>query len=151
MKRLLLIGLFVASVAGAIETKDFSRYQAIIKRSPFGGQDLPDRPRWSEAWQFVGVFVSNSGTGPVQAILLNKETNRWFSRAEGEVVDSDVTLTKIDTTMRPPTVVLKNGIETVSLSFPEHRALASASGTAGANANPVAGSEPRRIPFRRGN
>ena len=155
----LLLGLSVSAVVVATETTDFNRYQAIIDRTPFGavqGTNNETAPNWLARWQYVGNTVSNSGSGPVQAILFDKEANRSYFRAEGESVDANISVVKIDINQKPPKLVLKNGLETATLTFPERIAVAGmpspttanpAPGTPGAAAPPTI----RRIPFRRGN
>ena len=161
MKRLLalvvLTGNALAVTTGG-DAGDFARYQSIVDRAPFGaiqGAPTDAAPNWLARWQYVGNTVSNSGNGPVQAILFDKESNRSYFRAEGEAVDANVTVVKIDITQRPPKVILKNGLETATLTFPERTAVAGVPGNQPPAQNPVpGGAQPptiRRIPFRRGN
>jgi hypothetical protein len=160
-----LTGLFsfaIALPALATETTDFSRYQTIVERAPFGavqGVAQDTKPNWLERYQYVGNIVSNAGNGPVQAILFDKEASRSYFRAEGEMLDPDVSVVSIDINQRPPKIVLKKGLETGTLTFPERSTVASAPMPSQA-APPVPGmpgaaaAQPptiRRIPFRRGN
>src|SRR5436190_62079 len=93
----------------------------------------------------------------LSAILFDKEANRSYFRAEGESLDANISVVKIDVTQRPPKLVLKNGLMTATLTFPERTASAAAAPQP--NANPAAPGTPgpttsptiRRIPFRRGN
>jgi hypothetical protein len=154
--------LIVLVLAVGTETADFTRYQTIIDRSPFGqvlGAGTVVAAPWLASWQYVGNAVSNSGNGLVQAIIANKENNHWFFRAEGETLEGGITIVKIDRTQNPPKLVLKNGLETGTLSFPERTAVAAA---APAPPNPIGlpgmtppqppGATPnRRIPFQRVN
>src|SRR5881397_218700 len=77
-RALLCLGLAASIAASATESTDFDRYKSIIDRAPFGAiQSAPTGPpNWAERWQYVGNTVSNSGNGPVQAILFDKESNR---------------------------------------------------------------------------
>jgi len=144
----------------AIETTDFARYQSIIDRSPFGqvqGAAADAAPNWLANYVFCGLTQSNSGNGAVQAIISTKDNNRWYFRAEGETVDSDVTIQKIDLSPKATKVILKKGLETGTLTFPERTAVAMAAPAAPAAPPPpgtAASAVPptiRRIPFRRGN
>lgn len=155
---------FIAGITVATETTDFARYQSIIDRPPFGQvQSTPTdaAPNWLANYVFCGITQSNSGNGAVQAIISMKDSNRWVFRAEGETVDSDVTVQKIDQSQKSTKIVLKKGLETGTLSFPERTAVAMAAPGAPlppgvANPPPGAGGAAvpptiRRIPFRRGN
>jgi len=165
MMRRMFVGVgmvFIAGIAGATETADFARYQSIIDRSPFGqvqGTPTDAAPNWLANYVFSGIIQSNSGNGAVQAIISTKDNNRWYFRAEGETVDSDVTIQKIDLNPKSPKVVLKKGQETGTLSFPERTAVAAPNAPPPPGvANPAPGAGVpaapptiRRIPFRRGN
>jgi hypothetical protein len=155
--------VFIAGITVATETTDFARYQSIIDRPPFGQvQSTPTDapPNWLANYVFCGV-VSNSGNAKVQAIITTKDNNRSVFRAEGETVDSDVTIQKIDLSQKSTKLVLKKGLETGTLAFPERTAVAMAAPGAPlppgvANPPPGAGGAAvpptiRRIPFRRGN
>lgn len=147
------------ATAFAIETSDFSRYQPVIDRTPFGavqGSSTEQGPKWTERWQYVGNTVSNAGNGPLQAILYDKEANRSYFRAEGESLDANVSIVTIDVVQRPPKVILKNGLETATISFPDRGSVAMAPTTPVMvnPTQPAQGTTPptiRRIPFRRGN
>ena len=161
----MMAGIFMMlSLTLAVATTDFARYQTIIDRSPFGqvqGAGGALAPNWLAAWHYVGTAVSYSGNGLVQAIIANKENNHWYFRAESELLDGGITVVKIDLTQNPPKLILKNGLETGTLTFPE-RAAVTAMAPAPSPASPAglpgmppapAGASPtvRRIPFRRGN
>lgn len=163
-RRFAYIGMvFIATIGRAAETTDLpARYQAIIARSPFGqvqgaSNDAP--PNWLANYVFTALIRSNSGDGVVQAIISTKDNAHWYFRAEGETVDANITVQKIDVSQKQPKLVLKNGLETGTLTFPERTAVAAAApSTPPAIGNPPPGAAPgavpptvRRIPFRRGN
>ncbi len=143
----------ISSVAGATETVNFARYQPIIDRSPFGqvlsGAAEPT-PNWMTRFTWGGLVVSNSGNGAVQAIILDKEGNRTYFRAEGEAIDPGVKVLRIE--RQPPKLVLQNGLETGTLTFQDRPTVAAAPGAPPPGA-PATAPPPtiRRIPFRRGN
>jgi hypothetical protein len=171
--RLSLIGGLLVTAAGVSaadapsDAKDFSRYQVIIDRSPFGqvsgaGAAAP-LPNFATRFQFAGLVSSDEG--PLQAILYDKDASRTYFCVEGEVIKSDnnpidVKVVQIDP---PPSakLVLKCGVETATLQFEER-----AGGSAASRTPPVVppGFKPpgssipmpnvtgsRRIPFRRTN
>lgn len=143
----------MSSVAGATETVNFARYQPIIDRSPFGqvqsGAAEPT-PNWMTRFTWSGLVVSNSGNGLVQAIILDKEGNRSYFRAEGETIDPGIKVLRIEP--QPPKLVLQNGLETGTLTFQDRPTVAPAAAAAPPG-SPAAAPAPtiRRIPFRRGN
>ena len=143
----------IGSVAGTTDTVSFARYQPIIDRSPFGqvqsGAADPT-PNWMTRFTWGGLVVSNAGIGPVQAIILDKEGNRTYFRAEGETIDPGVKVLRIE--QQPPKLVLQNGLETGTLTFQDRPTVAAAS-IAPPPGAPAAASPTtiRRIPFRRGN
>jgi hypothetical protein len=162
--------VFIVTTGHATETTDLpARYQAIIEHSPFGqvtGAGVADAaPNWLANFVFSGLIQSNSGNGAVQAIISTKDNAHWYFRAEGESIDAGVTVVKIDQSQRQPKVVLKNGLETGTLTFPERATVAAATpaptmpqpapGVAmpqGLGTPPPAGPQgQRRIPFRRSN
>ena len=164
--------LLLAGAAWATESADLpARYQAIIDRSPFGqvqGAGAGDvAPNWLATWVFTGLIQSNSGNGKVQAIISTKDNSHSYFRAEGESLDGTITVVKIDQSLKQPKLVLKNGLETGTLTFPERATVASATppgappAPPGINippppgtAAPAAAGGPtaiRRIPFRRSN
>lgn len=157
-------GIMMLSLVLALESTGLPpRYQAIVERSPFGqvaGAGGPAAPNWLASWQYVGNAVSNSGNGTVQAIISNKDNNHWYFRSEGEVLEGGITIVKIDLTQNPPKLVLKNGLETGTLTFPERSAVAAVApaptpqnpaGVPGLPQPPGGSPTIRRIPFRRGN
>jgi hypothetical protein len=164
----ILATVLIAWSTCAVETTDLpARYQVIIERAPFGqvsGAGAAElAPNWLANYVFSGLIQSNSGNGAVQVIISTKDNSRWYFRAEGEAIDGGVTVAKIDQSQKQPKVVLKNGLETGTLTFPERTAVASAAPPAAAPlpgiAIPQAPGAPsaavpagvRRIPFRRSN
>jgi len=148
-------------LTGAATAQEFSRYQIVIDRSPFGpisasGAVMPE-PNFAQRYQFVALVTSNGDQGVVQAIIFDKEANRSFFRAQGESLDNGVKVERID--VEPVAkVVLKSGLETAQLVF-QSRATAPAAMPVpqpGVQPAPLPGphggpSPVRRIPFRRGN
>jgi hypothetical protein len=162
---LTIAGTFLIAVAGrTTETSDLpERYQALIEHSPFGqvqGAGAADlAPNWLATYVLTGIIQSNSGNGVVQAIISTKDNSHWYFRAEGETVDAGVTVFKIDQTQRQTKVMLKNGLETGTLTFAERTVVPAAAPPPPGMATPQpAGGQPaavppgvRRIPFRRSN
>ncbi len=168
MIRRVSIGLGLAAFGGlavaAATIEVPAKYKAIIERSPFGqvkgvGKEQEVVP-WLQNYVFAGLVNSNSGEGVIQVIIATKDNTKWFFRAEGEAIDGGIVVQKIDLTQRPPQVVLKNGLETGTLTYPD-RSTAAAAAPAPAVAPPMPGQPPqpgqappptiRRIPFRRSN
>lgn len=158
--------LLLTSVALA---EDFSRYQPIIDRSPFGpvlaSGVAEAAPGFAKRYQFVALVNSNSGDGMLQAIIFDREANRSYFRAQGETLDRAVKVERID--VDPPKLVLKSGLETAQLSFRARPTTPVGIGAAGLQrlpgnptgempGQPVQPDQPgqpppiRRIPFRRG-
>ena len=146
----------------ATETPDFSRYQPLIDRSPFGqvqGAGAELAPNWIANYVFSGVTQSNAGQGAVQAIITTKDNSHWYFRSEGETIDVSIAVMKIDLNPKQPKLVLKNGLETGTLTFPERSAVPQTTppGAPPGIAPPQGGAPGavpptvRRIPFRRGN
>ena len=155
-----LVMLCCASFAE--ESPDFSRYQALIDRSPFGqvqGAGAELAPNWIANYVFSGLTQSNAGEGAVQAIITTKDNSHWYFRSEGETIDVSIAVMKIDLNPKQPKLVLKNGLETGTLTFPERSTVSQpvAPGVPPGIAPPQAGVPSavpptvRRIPFRRGN
>ncbi|MCG3149246.1 MAG: hypothetical protein PCFJNLEI_02706 [Verrucomicrobiae bacterium] len=145
--------------AGLVHAEDFSRYQIVIDRSPFGpvsAANTVDVPQPLKRFQFVALVMSNGQAGVLQAIIHDQEANRSYFRAQGETLDGGVRVERID--LDPPKLVLKLGLETANLVFQDRP-----SGPAVAVVNPAQPAQPaqagrpnqpnviRRIPFRRGN
>jgi hypothetical protein len=168
MRWLVIAGSLLVGFAGqATETTELpARYQSLIDRSPFGQVQAGDAalaPNWLATYVLTGIIQSNSGNGVVQAIISTKDNAHWYFRTEGEIIEAGVTVFKIDQSSRQTKVVLKNGLETGTLTFAERANVASAAPPAAAAAQPpglnipqIPGSTPapatspglRRIPFR---
>lgn len=167
MKRIaFLIALVVVPVTWA--TEELARYQIIMDRQPFGSVASLNAPApipsFSTKYQFVAIVNSNSGMGVIQAVIFDKDQNRSLFRAEGEMLDANVKLTKIQ--LQPPKVTIQSGLESAQLSFADRpnapmAPVANApgqparpavptipSGIPNQNPNPATPSV-RRIPFRR--
>jgi hypothetical protein len=139
------------------EPTDFARYQVILDRAPFGpvaaGAEVA-QPNFASRYLFVALVNSNGEEGVLQAIIHNKETNHSSFRAEGEVLDNDVKVVRIES--KPPKVVLQAGLEVGTLTFQERTPGAAAPMMAGGTPGAAPPPPPsptgiRRIPFRRGN
>ncbi|MEI6085654.1 MAG: hypothetical protein WCS70_15325 [Verrucomicrobiota bacterium] len=150
-------------LTGAAVAEDFSRYQIVIDRSPFGPVTGPGpteaAPGFSQRYQFVALVNSNGGQGVLQAIIFDKEANRSYFRAQGDSLDNNVKVERID--LEPPKLVLKSGLETAQLTFQARAAGPAPVAIARPGMPPQAEAQPvplpgqpnviRRIPFRRGN
>jgi hypothetical protein len=144
---------------GADPTHDFSRYQVILDRAPFGqmgtsGDNAPE-PGFATKLTFVGV-VSEGDDKPLLAIIQEKDTKQVDFKAEGESIDR-VMVVKIERSETGPSkVVLKQDLETATLTMeakPGAGGAAPGLGQPGSPGQPQpAGGGPalRRIPFRRG-
>jgi hypothetical protein len=142
--------------------KDFGRYQVIVDRSPFGAVSAAGGatpvPNFATRFQFAGLISSNSG--PLQAILYDKESKRTFFCMAGQklALEGDLMEVKVEQIDPPPAakVVLRRGLEPATLRFEEKTATPGAPqppggmppGFATGGAPPPA-SDVRRIPFRR--
>ena len=152
------LALVVATAALANEPADFSRYQIIVDRSPFGAvtaAGVPDAvPNFAQRFQLVGLVTSNGSPSKVQAILLDREANRSWFKAEGEWIkadadpnDSGVKVVRIqDALTTKAKVVIQFGLETAALSFPERPAGPVAAPVPG-QPQPAPGAMPARPPF----
>jgi len=149
----LLSCLAVAVVARchADESHDLGPYQVIIDKSPFGavpGLASADvQPDFATRFILVGIVDSNGVENALQAIIMDKQKNITHFTAEGETID-EVKVLHIED--KPPKVVIQRGLETATLTFPEH-----APALGGAPSQPGGpGYAPpnrfQRIPFRRG-
>jgi hypothetical protein len=150
--------------AGAVEpTRDFSRYQIILDRAPFGqmgaSADNAPQPSFSTRFTFVGT-ASEGDDQPLLAIIQENDTKHVDFKAEGESIGT-VKVVKIEKSENGPTkLVLKQDLEVATL------VLDAKPGTGAAPAGPSAPGQPaqpglpgipmpiqpgtRRIPFRRG-
>ena len=157
------LALIVATSALASESQDFSRYQIIVDRSPFGpvtAAGTPETvPNFAQRFQLVGIVTSNGAAATVQAVLLDKDANparSWF-KAEGEMIEGGVKVLRIqDALTSKAKVVLQFGLETAALSFPE-RPVGPVAAPVPGQPQPAPGTVPARppfpsrIPFRRSN
>ena len=156
----------VASLAGspvrAAETPhDFTRYQVIVDRSPFGpmigtGPDVA-QPPFSARFTFVGTAKLDDAQ-PLLAIILDKEGSRTYFKAEGEAI-GDTTVVKIEKVDKGPVkLVLKQGLEVATLLMETKSSVGAAPPGPSAQPQPSVPGQPpgpvppgvRRIPFRRG-
>ena len=156
-----LAGSLVGSAVRATDTPhDFSRYQIIVDRLPFGAMsgaaDIP-QPSFSAHYNFVGTLKEDE-TKPLLAIIFDKEGSQTYFKAEGETM-GDTTVVKIEKGDKGQVkLVLKQGLEVATLLLETK--------TSGAPPSPGAQPQPaipgispapvppqpgvRRIPFRRG-
>jgi hypothetical protein len=152
--------------AGAAEpTRDFSRYQVILDRAPFGQMGASDKdippPPFSTRFAFVGI-ASEGDDQPLLAIIEEKDTKLVDFKAEGESIGT-VKVVKIEKSENGPTkLVLKQDLEVATLTLEAK----SGTGAAATPGGPAASGQPaqpgqppgampiqpgvRRIPFRRG-
>jgi hypothetical protein len=144
------LALFVVGNAFAAEPHDLARYQIIVDRSPFGPvtvTGVPDAmPNFAQRFKLVGIVTSTGLPVTVQAVLSDKETNRTWFKAEGELIDDGVKVVRIqDALTSKAKVVLQFGLETATLTFAErsHTPVATASQPA---PQPAPGAVPVRQP-----
>ncbi len=145
-------GLWCNAVAIAAEVQDFSRYEIIIKREPFGsvqGTTAPPPPVFQNLALVGQVLLEN---GERQAVIHDRTRNRSYYRAEGESFDEIVVVHIED---KPMKVVLKRGLDTGTLTYEERGQAAVVPGMAQPPSpqppQPTGQpGQPRRIPFRRG-
>jgi hypothetical protein len=146
-------------------THEFSRYQIILDRAPFGqmgaSSDNAPQPPFSTRFTFVGI-ASEDGQ-PLLAIILENDTKHIDFKAEGETI-GPVKVVKIERSENGATkLVLKQDLEVATLmleSKPGTGAGPSPSQPSpglqprpGQPQVPMPGQPPlgsRRIPFRRG-
>ena len=157
--RLLIIVAFVAvSEARATESYQEDRYKIILERAPFGPviatEGLGATPNFAAQLQLVGFVYSNSVLP--QAIVFDKQANRTYFKAEGELID-DVKLVNIDLMARK--VAVQKGLEKATLTVEQKPNTPQAGGVPPqVLPQPAAPGQPmptapgaRRIPFRRSN
>lgn len=160
MSRFILVSLWLATVAthGAAPA-EFTRYQAIIDRSPFGAvgaMGVVAPPGFATRFAFVGV-VTALDTNRTLAMIQDKQSNRTYFRAEGESVEG-IKVVRIE--RRPAKLVMQQGLEQATLAYEQRPAAAATSNPAVAGqpsgaplpigpGTPLPAA-PRRIPFRRG-
>ncbi len=124
---LLINGAAFASAAtnGSPPERDFSRYQPIIDRLPFGGAAggalTANQPNFAGRFVLIGMVSSNFPSGKVQAILLDKTAqNKTYFRSEGEMIDG-TKVVKINDELPNRSVVLQQGLETATLTYEVRR------------------------------
>lgn len=162
------VTLLIASAGAASDTRDYSRYQIVIDRSPFGAmpkdaQAPGVQPGFALNFSLFGIVQSNGDSGPVQAILEDKTSHKTYFKMEGETIGDGADAIKVTRIVSnsPESVVLVKGLETGTLTFGKPSSspapvpgmpAAVAPGPVPAPAMPIVVGQPqRRIPFRRGN
>lgn len=111
--------LFAGATVWAVEHPDFSRYQVILDRAPFGattgGADAQVQPNFATRFAFVGL-VKTQGSGPLMAMVQDKEANRTHFLVEGAMItNAGVQVVRIE--RDPSKVVLQQGLETATLAY----------------------------------
>ena len=166
--KIFVLAMSIVTGALASEPTDFTRYQIIIDRSPFGAVSAANTPEavpnFAVRYQLVGIVTSNGTPAKVLAVLFDRDANRsWFKaegellKADGDLIEGGVKVLRIQDALTPkPKVVLQFGLETASLSFPE-RAAGPVAATVPGQPQPAPGAMPARppfagrVPFRRSN
>ena len=157
-----LAGSLVGSAVHATDAlHDFSRYQVIVDRAPFGamavGADVP-QPSFSAHYTFVGTEKVDEK--PLTAIIFDKDGSQTFFKAEGETM-GETSVVKIEKTDKGQVkLVLKQGLEVATLMLETKTGVGAPPPAPGAQPQPaIPGVSPmpapvqpgvRRIPFRRG-
>lgn len=144
-------------------THDFSRYQVILDRAPFGqmgaSADNAPPPSFSTRFTFVGV-ASEGDDKPLLAIIQENDTKHVDFKAEGESIGR-VMVVKIERPETGPSkLVLKQDLEVATLTLDAKAGSGAAAGKAPTSGQPGSPGQPqtpvpiqpgvRRIPFRRG-
>jgi hypothetical protein len=145
-------------------TRDFSRYQIILDRAPFGQMGASDKdapqPPFSTRFAFVGI--TSIDDEPPLAVIEEKDNKRVNFKAEGESI-GNVKVVKIEKSENGPTkLVLKQDLEVATLML-EAKPGVGAAPAPGGSPPPGPAAQPgqppgpmpfqpgiRRIPFRRG-
>jgi len=142
---------------------DFTRYQIILDRAPFGamsaGADAAP-PGFSTRYQFVGT-AQVAINEPIMAIIIDKEGNRVYFKAEGDGLPGGANVVKIERADKAPAkLVLKQGLETATLVLEPKAGTAPVPGAPAPAGQPGQPGQPpqpgsiqpgvRRIPFHRG-
>ena len=151
-----------SAICAADALHDFSRYQIIVDRMPFGamsGTENVQQPPFSARYTFVGM-AKEDDTKPLLAVIFDKEGSQTYFKAEGDTI-GDTTVVKIEKTDKGPVkLVLKQGLEVATLLLETKTGVGAAPAAPGAQPQPaIPGVAPgpapvqpgvRRIPFRRG-
>jgi len=102
----------------AADTHNFSRYQIIVDRSPFGapaaGADIP-QPNFAARFSFIGM-AKLSDSQPLMAIIQDKESNnRIYFKSAGDTIGG-VAVVSVE---KSPVakLVLKQALETATLTL----------------------------------
>jgi hypothetical protein len=158
-----LAGSLVGLDVHATDTlHDFSRYQIIIDRLPFGamsGSETVPQPPFSARFTFIGT-IKEDDTKPLLAVIFDKEGSQTHFKAEGEMI-GDITVVKIEKADKAPVkLVLKQGLEVATLSLETKTSVGPAPPAPALQPQPAIPGLPvapvpvqpgvRRIPFRRG-
>jgi hypothetical protein len=160
-----ILAMLGGVAAGAADpTRDFSRYQIILDRAPFGKMDSSaddaPQPPFSTRFTFVGV-ASEGDDQPLLAVIEEKDTKHVDFKAEGESIGT-VKVVKIEKSENGPTkLVLKQDLETATLTLEAKPGIGAAAAPGSpAPGQPAQPGQPqgpvpvqpgaRRIPFRRG-
>lgn len=156
-------GHVYAAVQTTDSLHDFSRYQVIIDRLPFGAMNAADsntpQPPFSARYTFVGMAKEDDAK-PLLAVIFDKQESQTYFKAEGEMI-GDTTVIKIEKADKAPTkLVLKQGLEVATLFMETKTGVGAAPPTPSAQPQPAIPGLPvapvpvqpgvRRIPFRRG-
>jgi len=116
MKTVLFLALIAAGTVQA--DHDWSRYEFIIERSPFGKEPPPpetmsaDRPAGSFAKEYRLSMLYKDAGGRLKAGMVSKVNNKSLLLSVGES-DGDISL--VDVQMEDGTAVLQRGQETAQL------------------------------------
>jgi hypothetical protein len=157
----LAVGLSGVGVYAADGTRDFTHYQVIIDRAPFGQMNAADaaaaQPSFSTRFTFMGTAKPGEDQ-PWLAIIFDKEKNQMHFLKDGDTI-GPVSVVKIERPDKGPAkLVLKQGLEQATLML-EAKAGGAAPPPAGAAPAPQPGQPlrpmpippgARRIPFQRG-
>ena len=148
-----------AYAAATDPAHDFTKYQVILDRAPFGamtaGVDTP-APGFSTRYTFVGTF-QEAIDRPLMAIIVDKEGNRVYFKGEGDTM-GQVSVVKIERPDKGPSkLILKQGLETATLMLEPKAGSTPMPGAPAPAGQPGQPQPPvpvqpgiRRIPFHRG-
>lgn len=133
MKTLLFFALIAAGTV--LADHDWSRYESIIERSPFGKEPPPpettaDRQAGSFAKEYRLSMLYKDAEGRLKAGMVSKVNNKSLLLSVGES-DGDISL--VDVQMEEGTAVLQRGQETAQLLL-EGLDIPFSAGASGSNA-----------------